>query len=290
MHGMKLPPASRADHWKLRTSTLEFARLPRLMGIVNVTPDSFSEGGRFLEVDAAVAHALRLVADGADMLDIGGESTRPYSSEVSVAEELARVVPVIERLASQTTVPISIDTRKAAVARAAIEAGAEVINDVSGLTHDAAMIDVALDACAGVCVMHMQGAPQTMQRNPSYVDVVGEVHEYLGARRSSLIAAGVDPTRICLDPGIGFGKSFEHNLELLSNIRKFHDLGCPILVGHSRKRFLASILGNEEADRTAATVGASLALAEQGVQLLRIHDVRPVRDALLAFAAAGGLA
>jgi dihydropteroate synthase len=152
------------------------------------------------------------------------------------------------------------------------------------------MIDVALDACAGVCVMHMQGAPQTMQRNPSYVDVVGEVHEYLGARRSSLIAAGVDPTRICLDPGIGFGKSFEHNLELLSNIRKFHDLGCPILVGHSRKRFLASILGNEEADRMAATVGASLALAEQGVQLLRIHDVRPVRDALLAFAAAGGLA
>lgn len=259
------------------------------MGIVNVTPDSFSDGGKFFDANAAVSHALQLVADGADILDVGGESTRPNAVDVSEDVELARVLPVIERLVAQVSVPISIDTRKAAVARAAIESGAEIINDVSGLTHDPEMVEVAVATDAGVCVMHMQGTPQTMQAQPTYGDVVREVHDYLCSRRDALIAAGVEPTRICLDPGIGFGKTFNHNLALLQNAGQFHDLGCPVLVGHSRKRFLASIVGNENsenADRTAATMGVSLALAEQGVQMLRVHDVRQMREALLAFAAA----
>jgi dihydropteroate synthase len=287
---MPSPSFQRATRWKLRTRTLELPRMPLLMGIVNVTPDSFSDGGKFLDTDAAVSHALQLVADGADILDVGGESTRPNAVDVSVDVELARVLPVIERLVPQVSVPISIDTRKAAVARAAIAAGAEIINDVSGLTHDPEIVEVAVATCAGVCVMHMQGTPQTMQAQPTYGDVVREVHDYLLSRRDALIAAGVEPTRICLDPGIGFGKTFEHNLALLQNAGQFHGLGCPVLVGHSRKRFLASILGDENVDRTAATTGVALALSTQGVQVLRVHDVCPIREALLAFRAAGGMA
>lgn len=259
------------------------------MGIVNVTPDSFSDGGQFINAGAAIAHALQLVADGADLIDIGGESTRPYSRPVDAAEELLRVLPVIEQLASQVGVPISIDTSKASVARAAIDAGAEIINDITGLEGDPAMVQTAIDTGAGVCVMHIQGTPQTMQDNPTYANVVSEIREYLRQRRDALVSAGIALERICLDPGIGFGKTHEHNIALMANCRTFHTLGCPILVGHSRKGFLGKLIGDKQADRTNATVGAALGLAVQGVQIIRVHDVRPVREALAAFEASGGL-
>jgi dihydropteroate synthase len=241
-----------------------------------------------LETDAALAHALQLAADGADILDIGGESTRPYSVPVSSDEELRRVLPVLERLARQVDVPISIDTSKAAVARAAIDAGAEIVNDVTGLEGDPEMVPLAVATGAGLCAMHMQGTPQTMQDNPTYGDVVAEVAEYLRGRRDALLAAGVAAERICLDPGIGFGKTHEHNLTLMKHCGEFHALGCPLLVGHSRKGFLAKLLGDQQADRTNVTIGAALSLAVQGVQIVRVHDVRPVREALAAFEATGG--
>ncbi len=253
------------------------------MGIINVTPDSFSDGGRFLDAAAAVAHARALVADGADLLDVGGESTRPGANPVSEQEEMGRVMPVIRQLVAEVPVPISIDTRKAAVAQAAIDAGAEIINDVSGLTADPCMVEAAAATGAGVCVMHMQGTPETMQKNPVYTDVVAEVREYLRNRRDALIAAGIARERICLDPGIGFGKTYEHNLLLLRSCRELVSLGCPVLVGHSRKSFLGRLVGDATVDRTQAGVGVALALAVQGVSVLRVHDIRPVRDALLAF-------
>jgi dihydropteroate synthase len=259
------------------------------MGIVNVTPDSFSDGGRFIDANAAVDHALQLVADGADILDIGGESTRPYSEPVDCDEELRRVLPVVERLAREVDVPISVDTSKASVAQAAVAAGAEIINDVTGLCGDPGMLQTAVESSAGVCAMHMQGTPQTMQDDPKYGDVVAEIAAYLGERRDALLAAGVEADRICLDPGIGFGKTHEHNITLMANCRTFHSLGCPLLVGHSRKGFLGKLIGDKEADRTNATVGAALSLAVQGVQIVRVHDVRAVREALTAFEACGGL-
>jgi dihydropteroate synthase len=259
------------------------------MGIVNVTPDSFSDGGQFFEPSAAVAHALQLVANRADLLDIGGESTRPYAGPITADEELRRVLPVIEKLAAEVQIPISIDTSKAAVARAAIEAGAEIVNDITGLMGDPAMIDLAIETGVGVCAMHMQGTPQTMQDNPTYNDVVTEVREFLRTRRDVLVSAGVSPERICLDPGIGFGKTHEHNITLMRHCYELHTLGCPLLVGHSRKGFLGKLIGDKEADRTNATVGSALALAVQGVQIVRVHDVRPVREALIAFESTGGL-
>lgn len=279
----------RALRWQLRTRALELPTRPLLMGIVNVTPDSFSDGGKFAETQAAVDHALQLAADGADILDIGGESTRPYSDAVAVGDELERVLPVVEAVAKQCDLPISIDTSKAAVARAAIEAGAEIINDVTGLTGDAAMIEVAVSTEAGVCAMHMQGTPQTMQDDPQYDDVVQDIAKYLEQQRDALLAAGICAERICLDPGIGFGKTHQHNLTLMAACDRFHELGCPLLVGHSRKGFLAKILGDKQADRTDATVGGALALAVRGVQIIRVHDVRPVREALQAFEAVGGI-
>jgi dihydropteroate synthase len=262
------------------------------MGIVNVTPDSFSDGGAFRDSNAAINHALGLIDDGADILDFGGESTRPYSTPVDEAEELRRVLPVIEELARRTIVPISIDTSKAAVARAALDVGAEIINDVTGLAGDPRMIETAIDTSAAVCAMHMQGTPQTMQDAPNYNDVVSEIYDYLRERKESLIAAGIDPVRICLDPGIGFGKTHQHNLTLLANCHRFHELGCPLLVGHSRKGFIAKVIGRaatKETDRLYGTIGVALALASQGVQILRVHDVRPIREALLLYEATGGL-
>lgn len=259
------------------------------MGILNVTPDSFSDGGRFLEPRAAVEQGLRLVEQGADILDVGGESTRPYATPVSEAEEMGRVIPVVEALCAQTSVPISIDTSKAGVAREAMAAGAEIINDVTGLEGDPAMMAVAVETRAGVCAMHMRGTPQDMQDNPSYTDVVAEIEDYLRGRRDALVAAGIDPQRICLDPGIGFGKSHAHNLTLLKNCDRFHGLGHPLLVGHSGKGFIGHVLGDKGADRTAGTIGVSLALARQGVQVLRVHDVARVREALLLYLASGGL-
>jgi dihydropteroate synthase len=255
------------------------------MGVVNVTPDSFSDGGQFFDIDRAVKHALQLAADGAAILDIGGESTRPGADPVSAEEELRRVLPVVERIAARTAVPISIDTSKAAVARAALAAGASLINDVTGLGGDPEMLGVVAQSDCRVCVMHMRGVPRTMQDNPQYDDVVGEVMAYLAERRHTLEAAGVARERIVLDPGIGFGKNFGHNVELLRRIGEFHELGCLLLVGHSRKRFLGEILGDPTADRTAATLGVSLWLASQGVQVIRVHDVRPTVEALKAYGA-----
>jgi dihydropteroate synthase len=286
-----MPPndESRAGLWQLRTRRLALPRRPLLVGIVNVTPDSFSDGGRFLDAQAAIEHGLRLVEEGADILDVGGESTRPYSTPVSVDEELRRVLPVVERLSGECPVPLSIDTSKVNVAREALAAGAEIINDVTGLAGDAAMLPLAAQTRAGVCVMHMQGTPQTMQDAPHYDDVAAEVHQWLRERRDALLAGGIERERICLDPGIGFGKTHEHNLALLADCRRLHDLGCPILVGHSRKGFIGKLLGDKQADRAAGSVGVALALARQGVQLLRVHDVRLVREALVLFEACGGM-
>lgn len=279
---------SRADHWRLSDRVLPCPARPLLMGVVNVTPDSFSDGGRFLDAGAAITRGLELVRQGADLLDIGGESTRPYSQPVGEDEELRRVLPVIEGLAGQVDVPLSIDTSKPAVAREALAAGARILNDVTGM-EDPAMIEVARDCGAAACVMHMLGTPRTMQDNPYYDDVVAEVVDYLGRRRDALVSAGIAQDQIALDPGIGFGKTAQHNLQLLRSIDRLHGVGCPVLVGHSRKRFIGEVLGNAEADRTAGTVGASLALARRGVQILRVHDVAVVRQALLLFEAAGGL-
>ena len=269
--------------WRFRDRTLSSQRLPRLMGILNVTPDSFSDGGTHDALDAAVAHGLRLVEQGADVIDVGGESSRPGAAPVSVAEELRRVVPVVRELAQQTGVPISIDTTKAAVAAAALDAGAEIVNDISGLTFDPGMPDVCRDYAAGVVVMHIQGTPQTMQIDPRYDDVLAEVEHYFRQRLDDLLAAGIVPERVLLDPGIGFGKTAAHNLQLLRATPRLRELGRPVLVGHSRKRFLKAVLGRPVEERTAGTLGVSIALAGLGADWLRVHDVAAVRDALLAW-------
>ena len=273
----------RSDSWTLRTKRLSFGLRPVIMGIVNVTPDSFSDGGKFVDPQTAVEHGLQLVQDGAGILDIGGESTRPYSDSVPVQDELARVIPVIEKLAALTDVPISIDTSKAIVARAAVAAGAEIINDVTGLEGDPEMLSVAQQTQAGICAMHMQGTPQTMQDAPTYDDVVEDIFGYLQARRDALLSAGIAPERICLDPGIGFGKTHEHNLQLLQCSDRFHQLGCPVLVGHSRKGFIAHLLDDRECERMSGTVGAALGLATQGIQIIRVHDVAELNRALILF-------
>jgi len=252
------------------------------MGIINVTPDSFSDGGHCFDAEAAVAHGLRLAAEGADLLDVGGESTRPYAHTVDVQEELRRVMPVVGSLCRQTNLPVSIDTSKALVARHAIHAGAEIINDITAMRGDPDMTPLAVESGAAVCLMHMQGTPQTMQDNPTYDDVTAEVVGFLRDRRDALIEAGVAQDRIALDPGIGFGKTVEHNLRLLAHIDRLHSLGCPVLVGHSRKRFLAP-------DPSAGTIGVALAMARRGVQILRVHDAAAVRHALAMFQACGGL-
>lgn len=273
--------------WQLpgRTISFAFGDLPRLMGIVNVTPDSFSDGGRYLDPDRAVAHALELIQQGADFLDVGGESTRPGSQRVPLEEELRRVIPVIERLAAKTTVPISVDTSKAEVARQALSAGALIVNDVTGLEGDAAMLGVCAGSEAGVVCMHMQGTPETMQDHPSYGDVVAEVAEYLRQRLAALERGGIPAERVVVDPGIGFGKTARHNLQILSHVARFRELGRPLLIGHSRKRFLKALLGRPVEEAAAGTLGVSLALAAQSAEILRVHDVGAVRDALVAWQA-----
>lgn len=283
----KGPP--RADVWRLRTRTLRFGKRPRLMGIINVTPDSFSDGGNFFDPRRAIAHGQSLVEQGADILDVGGESTRPYSSRVDEREELQRVLPVLSRLCETCDVPLSIDTSKSTVAREALQAGAEIINDVTGLGGDPEMVALAAETGAAVCAMHMQGTPATMQDNPVYSDVVDEILLYLGQRRDALQAAGVAKDRICLDPGIGFGKTHQHNLTLLAHCHRYHAAGCPVLVGASRKGFIGKVLGDRDAPRTAATIGVALSLAAQKIQVLRVHDVAAVRQALLLFEATGGI-
>ncbi|MHB1424813.1 MAG: dihydropteroate synthase [Gemmataceae bacterium] len=268
--------------WQLRDHTLTPGTPPLVLGIVNVTPDSFSDGGRFLDADAAVAQALRLVEQGADLLDIGGESTRPGSQPVGLDEELARVVPVVRRLAALTSTPLSVDTNKAEVARQALEAGAHVINDITALQGDAAMPEVVRTYRAGVILMHMQGTPATMQTEPRYNDVVAEVAEFLEARLQACVDLGIAASRIVLDPGIGFGKKTEHNLRLLAHLQELQRLGRPVCLGVSRKGFLGKVLGRPLEQRLAGSLAAvCFALARGTAQIVRVHDVAQTRDAVV---------
>jgi dihydropteroate synthase len=253
---------------------------PRIMGILNVTPDSFSDGGRFTDPAAALAQ-VRAMA-GADILDIGGESTRPGAQIIDPAGEIARTVPVIAAIrAAQITTPISIDTRKAPVARAALAAGAGIVNDVAALTFDADMAGFVAKAQAPVILMHAQGTPQTMQADPRYDDVLLDVYDFLSARIDAAMAAGIARDRIAIDPGIGFGKTVTHNLVLLQRLSLFHSLGCPVLLGVSRKRFIGTISGTDEPDaRMPGSVAVALAGIAQGVQMVRVHDVAETRAAL----------
>jgi dihydropteroate synthase len=252
-----------------------------LMGILNVTPDSFSDGGRYLDPEAAVAQARHMISEGAGLIDIGGESTRPGASPVPSEEEIRRVAGPIAALADGLDTPISIDTRKASVAGAALTAGATLVNDVSGFTHDPALADLCANRAVPVCVMHAQGDPQTMQDDPHYEDVRLDVYDFLSGRITALEAAGIARERIIVDPGIGFGKTIDHNLKLLSDISLFHGLGCPILLGASRKRFIGTITGADAADtRVMGSVAVALHAASQGVQIMRVHDVGETRQAL----------
>ena len=246
------------------------------MGILNVTPDSFSEGGRHFDPDDAVKHAGQMVADGAEIVDVGGESTRPGSDPVAAEEELERVLPVIERLVEEIPhTPISIDTRKTAVAATALAAGATIVNDVSAGA-DPAMFDVVREHDTAVVLMHMKGEPKTMQETPTYDDVVGEVHEFLRERIEAAEFAGIDPEGIAIDPGIGFGKDLGHNLELMQRVDAFLDLGRPLLVGPSRKRFIGAILDLPEDQRVEGTIGAVAWMVTHGAHVVRVHDVREV--------------
>jgi dihydropteroate synthase len=243
------------------------------MGILNVTPDSFSDGGEFLDADLAVEHGLRMVADGADIVDVGGESTRPGSDPVSANEEHRRVLPVIERLAKELDVPISIDTMKPEVAADAAKAGASIVNDVSG-ARDPAMFEVVRDTGSGMVLMHMLGDPKTMQTEPHYDDVVREVHAHLRERLLAAVDAGIGRNRLCVDPGIGFGKTFEHNLTLLKHCFAFRDLAVPVAFGTSRKAFIGHLLDAEPDDRLEGTAATVAWLASRGVHIVRVHDVR----------------
>lgn len=258
--------------------TLDLSR-PRVMGIVNVTPDSFSDGGQFGSTQLAIEHGLQLVEEGADILDIGGESTRPNAEPVPLDEELRRVLPVIEALVAQTAVPISIDTYKPQVMRAAIAAGASLVNDVRGLQEPGA-IDVVAESNAGICIMHMPGTPQTMQHDPQYGDVAVEVCDFLLGRAALCEAAGVGHDRIMLDPGFGFGKRSVHNITLLRELGQLCSLGYPVLVGLSRKSVLGQITGNSLADRLPASLAAAVIAIMKGAAVVRVHDVKATRDAL----------
>ena len=258
-----------------------------LMGVVNVTPDSFSDGGLYLDPDAAIAHGLALEAEGAVILDVGGESTRPGSEGVSTEEELRRVVPVLEGLVKAgVTARLSIDTSKAAVATAALDAGATLVNDVTALRGDPEMVGVIAASGAGCCLMHMLGEPRTMQRDPRYDDVVADVKGFLEERLAFAVAAGIEEERILLDPGIGFGKTLEHNLELLRRLDELVTVGPPVMIGTSRKSFLGRLTGRQDpADRLAATIASCVIAYERGARVFRVHEVAPVADALKVAAA-----
>ena len=254
--------------------------VPRVMGIVNATPDSFADGGEHATVEAAIAHGLKLAGEGADILDIGGESTRPGADEVPLEEELRRVVPVIEALAQRVSIPISIDTSKPEVMRAAVAAGAGLVNDVYGLRREGAL-DAAAELGVPVVLMHMLGEPRTMQVNPEYDDVVGEVHRFLAERIFAAEMAGIPKKRIVVDPGFGFGKNARHNLQLLAQLRRFTELGVPVLAGLSRKRTIGELTGRDDPrERVFGSVAAHLIAAQNGAMLLRVHDVAATADAL----------
>lgn len=263
---------------------------PRVMGIVNVTPDSFSDGGDHFDADAAVAHGLKLAAEGADILDVGGESTRPGSEGVGAEEEIRRVVPVIECLVRETALPVSIDTWRPEVMRAAVAAGAGMINDIRALRAEGAL-DAAAELGVPVVLMHMLGEPRSMQDAPEYDDVVGEVHRFLAERIFAAEMAGIPRARIVADPGFGFGKTTAHNLALLAQVERFVELGVPVLAGLSRKRSIGEITGREvPRERAAGSVAAHLVAAQRGAKILRVHDVADTVDALRVWAAVDGVA
>lgn len=257
---------------------------PYVMGIVNVTPDSFSDGGQFSNTELAVEHALKLMEEGADILDIGGESTRPNAEPVPLQEELNRVIPVIRALQGRVNVPISIDTYKPDVMRAAIAAGADLVNDIKALQENGAL-EAVKNSTVGICLMHMQGTPQTMQVNPHYEDVVAEVNTFLNHRLQILLAAGIEKNRILLDPGFGFGKTREHNIRLVKELDQLLNLGQPLLVGLSRKSVLGKLTGGDESQRLHASVAAAVVSAMKGAHIVRVHDVRATVEAMKIVAA-----
>ena len=270
----KLGKGSAADH---------FMSGSHIMGVINVTPDSFSDGGRFYSVDRAIEHGLQLIDEGADVLDIGGESTRPGAEVVDINEEIDRVVPVIEGLRDRAKF-ISIDSRNASTMRAALDAGAHIVNDVSGLTYDPKSVDVVLQAKCMVMIMHSQGTPQIMQKNPIYNNVVDDVYEFLRLRIEECKTRRIDPSMIIVDPGIGFGKKLEHNLLLLRNIKKFHALSVPVMLGTSRKSFIAALSHDEPADeRLGGSLSSAIWGLSQGVQIFRVHDVAQTKQAFKVF-------
>lgn len=266
--------------WQVRGQLHEFDRKGLIMGIVNVTPDSFSDGGRYEESSLAVQHGLKLHEEGADILDIGGESTRPGAASVSEEEEMRRILPVIQELRSRSSAWISADTMKAPVAKAAVLAGADIINDVNGLRSEA-MLETVAAGDAAVVIMHMQGEPRTMQQKPFYQDVVAEVRAFFEERLETLAKAGISPERVALDPGIGFGKTLEHNLTLLRNVQQLRVGDRPLLVGVSRKSMIAGVLGRTELDvRDAPTIALTAWLRDMGVEIIRVHEVKPNAQAM----------
>ena len=280
---MVLEPKRLTRHVKDRL--IEFPARPLIMGVVNVTPDSFFDGGRYFDAEAAVAHAIRLVEEGADLLDIGAESTRPGADVVSEAEECRRAIPVVTAVAKAVTIPISIDTSKATVAQAALEAGAVLVNDVTALRGDPAMVDVVARTGAGIVLMHMPGTPCTMQQAPHYDDVVGEISNFFEERIRFAMAHGIVRRQIILDPGIGFGKLLGHNLMLLAQLRRFMQFECPLLVGVSQKAFLGQLVDRPVQERQWATAAAVAMAVDRGAGILRVHDVRGMKDVVQVTAA-----
>ena len=283
------PMTTRNLLWKICNRTLDLAARPLVMGIVNATPDSFSDGGHHATVDAAVTHALLLVEQGADLLDVGGESTRPGATPVEEQMEIDRVVPVIERLVKQVSVPISIDTYKAATARYCLQAGAVIINDINGL-RDPQMVPLAAQTGAGVIVMHMQGTPATMQLDPTYENVVAEVREFFQTRLQEFLNNGIAVEQVVFDPGIGFGKKTEHNLMLLARLVEFQELGRPVALGVSRKGLLGRLLDRPVHKRLAGSLAVACdAISRGAAQIVRVHDVEETRDALTILTAIRGI-
>jgi dihydropteroate synthase len=262
------------DVWQVRGDRLDLSERALVMGVLNVTPDSFSDGGRYFDPASAIGHARDMIEAGADLIDIGGESTRPGADPVPVDEELRRVIPVVSEVAGMAGGLVSIDTTKAEVARRAVGAGAAIVNDVSGLGFDPDMAGVVAETGAGLVIMHMLGTPKTMQRNPVYADLLGEIAEFLAAALARAKEAGVEGDAVVLDPGIGFGKTFRHNWQILAGLGRLAALGRPLMVGTSRKRFLRELVGREAADLEAATLASSVAAVLAGARILRVHDVR----------------
>jgi dihydropteroate synthase len=270
MTNEKLTIADRTFTWKKRTY---------LMGVLNVTPDSFSDGGEFNNLNAALSQAKYLVESGADIIDIGGESTRPGSAEISVEEELNRVLPIIKAIRKELTIPISVDTTKAAVAKAAVIAGADIVNDISGATFDAEMLPTVAKLGVPIVLMHIRGTPQTMQKLTDYQDLIGEILQFLQQQINGAISAGIEPGKIIIDPGIGFGKNYQQNVEILRRLPEFQVLNCPILVGVSRKSFIGHILNQPDAKQRVWGTGAACAAAiANSADILRVHDVKEMRD------------